>query len=116
MTYFPANPGWERQRKSENKNYRSDHFQPDPKQRIEKKIAKKFKILKNTIIASFKAKTGWERLRKSENKNYRFDHFLPNPEQRIPKKIAKKFKQLKKHHYGILPSRTWLGKAERESK
>ena len=37
MTYFPANPGWERQRKSENKNNRSDHFQPDPKQRIEKK-------------------------------------------------------------------------------
>ena len=37
MTYLPANPGWERQRKSENKNYRSDHFRPDPKQRIEKK-------------------------------------------------------------------------------
>ena len=30
MTYFPANPGWERQRKRENKNYRSDHFQPEP--------------------------------------------------------------------------------------
>ena len=40
MTYFPANPGWERQRKSENKNYRSDHFQPDPNQGIEKKKAK----------------------------------------------------------------------------
>ena len=37
MTYFPANTGWERQKKSENKNYHSDHFQPDPKQRIEKK-------------------------------------------------------------------------------
>ena len=113
MTYFPANPGWERQRKSENKNYRSDHFQPDPKQRIEKKIVKKFKILKNAIIASFQAQTGWERSRKSENKNYRFDHFLPDLEQRIPKKIAKK---LKKHHYGILPSKTRLGKAEKESK
>ena len=30
MTYFPANPGWERQRKSENKNYHLDHFLPDP--------------------------------------------------------------------------------------
>ena len=30
MTYFPANPGWERARKSENKNYRSDHFLHDP--------------------------------------------------------------------------------------
>ena len=29
MTYFPANTGWERQKESENKNYRSDHFLPD---------------------------------------------------------------------------------------
>ena len=41
MAYCPANPGWERQRKSEKKNYRSDHFLPDPKQRIEKKNSKK---------------------------------------------------------------------------
>ena len=32
-----------------------------------KKIAKKFKKLENTIIASFQAKRGWERLRKREN-------------------------------------------------
>ena len=31
MAYFPANPGWERQRKGEKKNYRSDHFLPNPK-------------------------------------------------------------------------------------
>ena len=67
-------------------------------------------------MASFQAKTGWERSRKSENKNYRFDHFLPDPEQRIPKKITKEFKKLKKHHYGILPRKTRLGKAEKESK
>ena len=30
MAYFLANPGWEKPRKSENKNYRSDHFLPDP--------------------------------------------------------------------------------------
>ena len=35
-----------------------------------KKIAKKFKKLKNTIIASFEAKIGWNRSRKRENKNY----------------------------------------------
>ena len=76
MAYFPANPGQERQRKSEKRrNYRSDHFLPDPKQRIKKKIAK----LKNTIIASFQAKAGWERSRKSENKNYCFDYILPDP-------------------------------------
>ena len=35
------------------------------------KIAKKFKKLKNTIMASFEAKIGWKRSRKRENKNYR---------------------------------------------
>ena len=29
-----------------------------------KKIAKKFKILKNTIMASFQAKIGWKKMRK----------------------------------------------------
>ena len=36
-----------------------------------KNITKKFKKLKNTIIASFEAKIGWKRSRKRENKNYR---------------------------------------------
>ena len=36
-----------------------------------KKIAKKFKKLKNTIMTSFHAKIGWKSLRKRENKNYR---------------------------------------------
>ena len=79
MAYCPAKPGWERQRKSEKKNYRSDHFLLKPKQRMEKRIEKKFKKLKNTIIASFQAKTGWERSRNGENKNYRSDHFLTDP-------------------------------------
>ena len=36
-----------------------------------KKIVKKFKKLKTTIMASFEAKIGWKRSRKRENKNYR---------------------------------------------
>ena len=36
-----------------------------------KKIATKFKKLKNTIMASFEAKIGWKRSTKRENKNYR---------------------------------------------
>ena len=43
-----------------------------------KKIAKKFKKLKNTIMASFEAKIGWKRSRKRENKNYRSVSFLPD--------------------------------------
>ena len=52
MASFQAKTGWERPRKSENKNYCFDHFLPDPQQKIPKKIAKNFKKLKNTIMAS----------------------------------------------------------------
>ena len=43
-----------------------------------KKIAKKFKKLKNTIMDSFQAKIGWKMMRKGENKNYRSVPFLPD--------------------------------------
>ena len=42
-----------------------------------KQIAKKFKKLKNTVVASFQAKIGWKRLRKRENKNYPSVPLLP---------------------------------------
>ena len=42
------------------------------------KIAKKFKNLKNAIMASFQAKLGWKRMRKRENKNYHYVSFLPD--------------------------------------
>ena len=40
------------------------------------KIAKKFKNLKNAIMASFQEKIGWKRKRKRENKNYHYVSFL----------------------------------------
>ena len=46
---------------------------------ISKTIAKKFKKLKNTFMASFQAKIGWKKQRKRENKNYRFVSSLPEP-------------------------------------
>ena len=42
-----------------------------------KQLAKKFKKLKNTIMASFRAKIGRKWPRKSENKNYHSVSFLP---------------------------------------
>ena len=56
MALFQVKKGWKRPRKREYKNYRSVSFQPDAKQKIKKKIAKKFKDLKNTIMASFLAR------------------------------------------------------------
>ena len=43
-----------------------------------KKIEKKFKKLKNTIMASFQAKIGWKRMRNREKKNYRFVPLQPD--------------------------------------
>ena len=51
-----------------------------------KKIAKKFKNLKNTIMAPFQARLGWKRQGKGETKNYGFFLFLPNALQKSPKK------------------------------
>ena len=60
MASFQAKIGWKRPRKRKNKNYRSVSFQPNAKQKIKKKIAKKFKELKNTIMASFLARKSFK--------------------------------------------------------
>ena len=79
MDSIQAKIGWKMMRKNENKNYRSVRFLSDAQQKIPKKIAKQFKKLKSTIMASKEAKIGWKRPRKGENKNYRSDPFLPFP-------------------------------------
>ena len=78
MASFQVKTGWIRPRKGEYKDYRSVSFQPDAKQKIKKKIAKKFKDLKSNIMASFQAKIGWKRMRKRENKNYHYVSFQPD--------------------------------------
>ena len=83
MASFQYKIGWKRPTKIENKNHRSVSFLPGAKQQIKKKIAKKFKKLKNTITGSFEAKIGRKRPRKTENKNYRSVSFLPGTKQKI---------------------------------
>ena len=78
MASFQVKTGWKRPRKREYKDYRSVSFQPDAKQKIKKKIAKKFKDLKSNIMASFQAKIGWKRMRKRENENYHYVSFQPD--------------------------------------
>ena len=56
MYSFQAKIGLKKMRKGENKNYRSAPFLPDAKLKIPKRIAKKLKKLKNTIMAPFQAK------------------------------------------------------------
>ena len=64
MASFQAKIGWKRPRKRKNKNYRSVSFQPDAKYKIKKKIAKKYKYLKNTIMVSVLAKKKFEKVSK----------------------------------------------------
>ena len=78
--------------KREYKNYRSVSFQPDAKQKTPKKIAKKFKNLKNTIMASLQAKIGWKCMGNRENKNFRYVSFQPDAKYKIPKKQLKNSK------------------------
>ena len=59
MASFQAKTGWVWLRKKK-KNYHSNQFLLDQEQKIKKKIAKKFKDLKNTIMASFLDKIGWK--------------------------------------------------------
>ena len=72
-------------RNIENKNYRFVSFLPH----AQKKIPKKFKKLKNTIVDSFQAKIDWRGMRKRENNNYTSVTFLSDAQQKIPKKTVK---------------------------
>ena len=77
MNSFHAKIGWKQMRKREIKIIVP--FRSVPNRRVienSKKIAKKLKKLKNTIMASFQAKIGWKRQRKREKKNYRSVSFL----------------------------------------
>ena len=78
MASLQAKIGWKWMRNRENKNYHYVSFQPDAQQKIPKKIAKKFKKLKNTVLYSFQAKIGLIKRRKRENKNLRSVPFLPD--------------------------------------
>ena len=77
MGSFQAKKGRGRPRKTENKSYRSVSFYAALNRKL-KKIAKKFKKLKNTLINSFQTEISGKRMRNRENKNYNFVPFLPD--------------------------------------
>ena len=77
MVSFQSKIGWKTPRKRENKSYRSVSFLSGTKQKIKKKIAKKFKKLQNTIMNSFQTKISGKMMRKGENKIYNFVPFVP---------------------------------------
>ena len=80
MDSFQAKIGWKRLRRSEKKKKLSFRFVLTRRViKNSKKIAKKLKILKNTVMAYFQSKIRWRRPTKRENENYCSDPFLPDP-------------------------------------
>ena len=70
----------------------------DSGKKIPKKIAKKFKKLKNPFLVLFLAKTGWDRPRNSEKKKFSRIPLIHDPSKKIPKKNWK----IKKSVSGII--------------
>ena len=79
MNTFLAKIGWKRLRKREIKIIVSFLSYPARNKKFQKNI-KKFKKLKNTIVASLHAKIARRKLRKRENKNSRSVPSLPGAE------------------------------------
>ena len=78
MNSFQAKIGWKKMGKRENKKLSFRFVSTRCVIENFKKIAKRFKKLKNTIMTSFRAKIGWKSPRKGENKNYRSIPFQPD--------------------------------------
>ena len=77
-----------------------------------KKIAKKFKKLRNTIVPSFQTNKGRKTQRKRENKNCCFVLFRSYPTRN--RKFQKNSKKIETNHYGIISNQNRLENAEKE--
>ena len=82
MDSFQAIIGWKRMRNMQNKTYRFVSFIPY----AQKKIPKKIKKLKNTIVDSFQTKIDWRRMRKREKKSIHPLRSYPTRNTKFPKK------------------------------
>ena len=101
MALFEPGMGSDRLRLREKRKLSFRSIQSRPGIGISKKIAKKFKKLKNIIMASFQAKIGWERMRTCEKKKLSFRSIQSRPGIGISKKIEKKIEKIKKKKKNI---------------
>ena len=86
MASLQAKIGTEWSRKRENKNYCSDQFLPDPKQKISKKQQKNSKNYKTPLGLLFEAKHVRKGQERKKIKIFIPINFNPDREQRIRKK------------------------------
>ena len=94
MDSFQAKTGRDRLRMREKKIFLFRSIPTRPGIGNSKKTAKKFKKLKNIVMASFQARVGQDKLRMREKKILVLIHSNPT-RNRDSRKIAKKFKKLK---------------------
>ena len=104
MAFFQVKTGWKRPRKRKYINYCSVSFQPDAKYKIQKKIAKKYKDLKKTIMVSVLAKEKFEKDSKERIKI--IITFRSKPTS------SRKFQKNKKYRYVFFSSQNRFEKDE----
>ena len=115
MKSFQAKVGWKRMGKRENKKL-SFRFVPT-RCVIEnsKKITKKFKKLKNTIMNSFQAKISWKRMRQREIKIFVPFRSYPMHDRKFQKN-NRKIQKIKKYQNEIISSQSRLEKDRKKKK
>ena len=97
MASFPAKTDWDRPKKGENKNYRSDQFLPNPLWRIPRKIAKNFK-------KPLRLPFGPKDVRKARERKKKKLSFRSIPTQLAIENSKKIAKKLKKSKYIVMAS------------
>ena len=113
MDSFQAKTGRDRLRMREKKIFLFRSIPTRPGMGNSKKIAKKFKKLKNIVMASFQAKMGRDRLRMREKKNiFVLIHSNPTRNREFQKHSKKMPKIKKKHYYGLILTQNGMGQAE----
>ena len=112
---FLAKTGWDRRRQAEKERKEFYTWIPlilDPGEKILKKIAKKFKKLKNKFPALFLAKTGWDRMRYAKKEIKECSTRIPfmlDLGEKIQKKNSKKIKKkIKKQLSGVIFSQNGM--------
>ena len=115
MASFQVKIGWKSPRKREYKSYRSVSFQPDGKQKIQKKKQKNSKIYKIPSLLHFKPKQVGKG-RERENTKIIVLFRSNTTQNRKFKKNSKKIQIFKKYHYGFISIQNRLENDEKEKK
>ena len=107
MASFQVKIGWKRQRKRENKNYRSVTLLPDGLEKIPKRQQKNSKNLKIPLWLLFKLKQVGKGREREKIKIIVPFRFHPTVQRKFQKN-NKKIRKIKIYHYGIISSQNRL--------